>query len=100
MTGGILPTQRLTLNIQTHCVLREHFGRVPDLARHSLSVVRPLWLEGELALCIDILNGGGDRRGDGRGLGLFWDPTQVDVILKAGEIQSTGQSDPLGFPDF
>jgi hypothetical protein len=35
------------------------------LALHTLSVVRPLWLEGELALCIDILNGGGDRRGDG-----------------------------------
>lgn len=100
MTGGVLPTQRLTLNIQTHCPLREHLGEVPDLAHHALSVVCPLWLEGELALCIDVLNGGGDGRGDRADLGPVQRPPQADVIPKAGEIQSTGQRNPLGFLDF
>lgn len=69
-----------------------------DFTGHSLSMVCPLWLEGELALCIDIFNGGGDGRGDGGS--LIQGPLQVDVISKAGEIQSTGQSDTLEFLDF
>lgn len=82
-----------------HCVHREHCGGVLDFTCHALSVVCPLWLEGEPALCINIANGG-DGGGDGGSLGVFQVPLQVDVISKAGEIQDTGQSDTLEFPDF
>lgn len=62
-------------------------------------MVRPLWFEGELALCVDFLNGRGDG-GDGGDPGLFQGPPKFDVILKAGKVQSTSQSDFLGFSDF
>lgn len=94
--GGVLPPQRLTLNIQTHCVLREHFGSVQDPACHVFPMVAPLWLEGELALCVDLLNSDG---GDGAGFGLFQGPLQVNGVPEAGKIQLAGQSDVLGCLD-
>lgn len=69
---------------------------VQDSARHVPSVVRPFWLEGELALCVDILNGIADD-GD---FGLFQGPLQANGVLRAGIIQCTGQSDTLGCLDF
>lgn len=63
-------------------------------------MVRPFCLEGELALCVDILNGIADEIADGGDFGLFQGPLQANGVLRAGIIQCTGQSDTLGFLDF
>ena len=71
-----------------------------DSARHVPSVGRPFWWEGELALCVDILNGIADGIPDEGDFGLLQGPLQANGVLRAGIIQCTGQSDILGCPDF
>lgn len=61
-----------------------------DSARHVLSVVRPFWLEGELALCVHILNGIAGEVADGADLGVFQGPLQVNGVPRADIVQCTG----------